>query len=173
MKISHIAAALGLAVAASFANAAVTFDSGTGAGFVGKGDVQLAFGWNNAALQSKASALGFSYNLSTEYEAVCTWTTAEGKRGEKTHNVTHTKPYAVTSALSFDARTQSQITGFFLKGFKDGLPEVGTEPVVGAACPGNEGTDGVWTNVVQGTTTDGLMVIYGATTVPLAITPVL
>jgi hypothetical protein len=173
MKISHIAAALGLAAATSLASAAVTFDSATGTGFVGKGDVQLAFGWNNAALQSKASGLSFSYNLSTEYEAVCTWTTGEGNKGQKTHNVTHTKRYSVGGALSFDARTQNQITGFFLTGYKDGLPEVGTEPIVGAPCPGNEGHDGVWTSVVQGTTTDGLMVTYGGMTVPLPITPVL
>jgi Spy/CpxP family protein refolding chaperone len=31
--------------------AAVTFNPSTGIGFVGKGDVQNAFGWNNADLQ--------------------------------------------------------------------------------------------------------------------------
>lgn len=173
MKMSHIAAALGLAAVASFASASVTFDSATGTGFVGKGDVQLAFGWNNAALQNKASGLSFSYNISSEYEAVCTWTTGDGKKGEKTHNVTHTDRYAVAGALNFDARTQSQITGFFLTGFKGALPEVGTMPAVGDACPGNEGHDGVWTSVIPGATTDGLMVTYGTTTVPLPITPVL
>ena len=173
MKISHIAAALGLAAITSVASAAVTFDSATGTGFVGKGDVQLAFGWNNATLQAKASGLTFSYNLSTEYEAVCTWTTAEGKKGEKTHNVTHTERYAVTAGINVDARTQSQVTGFILKGFSSPLPEVGTRPVVNTPCPGNEGHDGVWTSVTDGVTTDGLMVTHGTMTLPLPITPVL
>ena len=173
MKIFRIAAALGLAAITSFASASVTFNSETGTGFVGKGDVQLAFGWNNAALQTNASGLTFAYNLNTDYEAVCTWTTGEGKKGEKTHNVTHTESYALTGALNFDARTQNQITGFILKGFKEGVSEVGMKPVVGEGCPGNQGHDGVWTSVIAGATTDGLTVSYGGTSVPLPITPVL
>jgi hypothetical protein len=44
------------AMLATAALAAVTFDVNTGFGFVGKGDVQLAFGWNNKALQTNATA---------------------------------------------------------------------------------------------------------------------
>lgn len=39
--------------------AAVTFDASTGTGFVGKGDVQLAFGWNNKQLQANAAGVTF------------------------------------------------------------------------------------------------------------------
>lgn len=35
------------------ATATVTFDPTTGKGFVGKGDLQTAFGWNNNQLQKK------------------------------------------------------------------------------------------------------------------------
>ena len=46
-KIRVLAAIAALAVSTA-ALATVTFDPATGIGFVGKGDVQLAFGWNNA-----------------------------------------------------------------------------------------------------------------------------
>ena len=45
---------------ASSANAA-TLDATTGAGFVGKGEVQSAFGWNNAKMQG-ATATGFTFS---------------------------------------------------------------------------------------------------------------
>jgi hypothetical protein len=38
---------------AGAAFAAITFNPDDGTGFVGKGDVQEAFGWNNHALQAK------------------------------------------------------------------------------------------------------------------------
>jgi hypothetical protein len=44
---------------ASSANAAVAID-GTGTGFIGKGDVQTALGYNNAQLQAKADSLKFT-----------------------------------------------------------------------------------------------------------------
>lgn len=167
MKIARIAAAAGLFAAAAFANASVTFDNTTGTGFVGKGDVQLAFGWNNAALQSKASGVSFSYQVSQDYLAVCTWTTGAGTRGEKEHNVRHTEKYNANGAVNYDARTMSQITGFTLTGF-GATTSVGSEPVVGEACPGSEGTDGVWTSVtLVGSGVDGLYVSYGGTEVKL------
>lgn len=44
---------------ASSANAAVAVD-GTGTGFIGKGDVQTALGYNNAQMQSNAGSLTFT-----------------------------------------------------------------------------------------------------------------
>ena len=40
-------ALVGIGLIVSSALASVTFDSATGKGFVGKGDVQIAFNWNN------------------------------------------------------------------------------------------------------------------------------
>jgi hypothetical protein len=37
---------------------------------VGKGDVQLAFGWNNAQAQQNAQALSFTYNTAETYTAL-------------------------------------------------------------------------------------------------------
>jgi hypothetical protein len=167
MKIAHIAAAACLFAATAAANASVTFDPVTGTGFVGKGDVQLAFGWNNAALQKNASGVSFSYQIRQDYVAVCTWTTGEGTNGEKEHNVSHTRKFSVMASISYDARVRNQITGFILKGIGTET-SVGTRPVEGGPCPGNQGTDGVWTSVTAvGTGTDGLYVGYGGTEVRL------
>ena len=61
----RITAAVGVTVAtlmlAPAANAAVTFNETTGTGFVGKGDVQVAFGWNNKQLQTNATGVSFSF----------------------------------------------------------------------------------------------------------------
>lgn len=51
---------------------AVTFDPATGLGFVGKGDVQLVFGWNNKQLQDNAALVDF--RVSSISEQVTTWT---------------------------------------------------------------------------------------------------
>ena len=48
-----------LALGATAASASVNVDPATGSGFIGKGDVQLAYGWNNATLQTNASSVGF------------------------------------------------------------------------------------------------------------------
>jgi hypothetical protein len=152
-------------LACAAALATVTFDASTGTGFVGKGDVQLAFGWNNAQLQSRASGLSFTYAITDEYSAVCTWTTGEGTRGERVHNVSHTDSVAVDGVVTYDARTRNQVTGFILTGF-GAVSETGEVPVVGGACPGNPGTDGVWTSVEQtGSGVGGLFVNYGTSKV--------
>jgi hypothetical protein len=148
--------------------AAVTFDPTTGSGFVGKGDVQLAFGWNNAQLQQNASGLTFEYKTANTYSAVCTWVTGEGTRGEQTHNVTHTKTFGVNGNIASEPRVRNQITGFNLTGYI-GTPEqtVGTLPVVGGACPGNQGHGGTWTSVTQTGITGGLYAVYNGTNVRL------
>jgi hypothetical protein len=70
-------AALGLFLTAM---AAVTFDpdcqqtpsSSMGAcGFVGVGDIQTAFGWNNPQFQQRAAAVTFTYSEEVEQTAVC------------------------------------------------------------------------------------------------------
>ena len=143
------------------ATAAVTFDPGTGTGFVGKGDVQLAFGWNNPQLQLNASGITFTYESEENYSAVCSWVTGENTRGEKTHNVAHKKSTTVNSAVAFDARVRNQITGFNLTGF-GGTTSTGSIPVVGEACPGNEGHEGTWSTVEQTGSSGGLYVNHGA-----------
>jgi hypothetical protein len=149
--------------------AAVTFDPDTGLGFVGKGDVQIAFGWNNAQLQSNANNVSFTYDASASYSGVCTWTTGEGTRGERTHNVAHTTSTSVLSALAYDPRQtkgQKQFTGFNLLGF-GAVTTDGEIPLVGGPCQGNEGHDGTWSAVTFEGSTGGLYVHFGSQSVLL------
>lgn len=158
------AASLALAAPAS---AAVTFDSATGTGFVGKGDVQTAFGWNNPALQSKAKDLSFTYSTTDTYEAVCSWTTGEGTRGEKTHNVDHKKKTALSSTVAYDARVKNQITGFILSGSGATTTTGGEVPLIDGPCMGNPGHDGTWTSVDLTGSTGGLYLVHAGTAVLL------
>lgn len=140
---------LSLALASATASAEVVFDPATGTGFVGKGDVQDAFGWNNAGLQANAGGVTFTYGYSAVYQAVCTFTTGEGTRGEKTHNVPHSEEMSVASSVDVALRKnrQGDVTGFNLTGLGGAFTESGDVPVVGGPCPGNPGHDGVWTSV--------------------------
>lgn len=147
MKIMKSLTALSLTLLASSAMAAVTVDPLTGTGFVGKGDVQLAFGWNNAQLQSNAKNVSFTLSSNATYLATCVWMTGEGTRGQKTHTITQTKSTALSSTINYELRKSNQITGFNLLGF-GATTVIGTAPVVGGTCPG-AGTDGAWTEVTQ------------------------
>jgi hypothetical protein len=151
---------------------AVTFDPATGTGFVGKGDVQTAFNWNNSQLQKNAGGVAFTYNAVDKYTITCEWTTGEGTRGEQTHDVDHKKTTSVNSEVLYDARTRNQINGFVLKGYGSTLTG-GSAPEVGGACPGNPGTGAVITAVTFLQSTGGLYVNHGGTAVLLPNTPVL
>jgi hypothetical protein len=167
MRKIALAAAAAFAVVSTAALATVTFDPSTGTGFVGKGDVQLAFGWNNAAAQNNAGKVTFTYNVSASYDAVCTWVTGEGTRGEKTHNVTHKTSSSVISGVQYDARAHKQVDGFILRGFGATIDSGDPVPVVGGACQG-EGAGGTWSSVTPtGTSGGGLYVNYGGNSVLL------
>ena len=167
MKLTKNVLAMALVAAAGIASATVTFAPETGIGFVGKGDVQLAFGWNNAQLQSRAAGLTFTFEASESYTAVCTWTTGEGTRGEKTHNVKHTKSVGVTGDVAYDARSRNQITGFNLTGYAGTPTSLGEVPVLNGPCPGNPGTDGVWTSVALTSSSVALNAVYSGVAVKI------
>jgi hypothetical protein len=167
MRKFAIAAAVAAATISSAALALVTVDS-NGYGFVGKGDVQLAFGWNNAAAQRNATAVSFHMQSSASYEAVCTFTTGEGTRGERTHNVEHKRSTAVLSTIASDPRKTGQWTGYNLNGFGAVTTTGGPVPEVGGACMGNAGHDGVWSSVTElGSTGNGLFVTYNGVSVQI------
>lgn len=154
--IAATAFAATLALAAP-ATAAVTFDPATGEGFVGKGDVQTAFTWNNQQLQGNASGLSFTYESEATYEAECTWTTGEGKKGQKTHTVSQKKKTSLESAVVYEARAKNQINGFKLTGF-GATTTTGTVPTVGGECLG-DGADGTYISVTEvGSESGGLYV---------------
>ncbi len=94
--------------------AAVSFDAATGAGFVGKGDVQDAFGWNNAALQANASGVTFTFESDAQYAQSCMKDNAR-----QTIYKDFKKTVAIDAAVTVEARRNSQgaVTGFVLSGF--------------------------------------------------------
>lgn len=105
--VAFAAAAVFAASAAVMADVIVYPD---GSAFVGKGDVQSAFGWNNAQLQANASGVTFSAELSQTFTQECFETggpptTVYGYRnGVSTLNAT----------VSHSPRVHHQIDGFWL-----------------------------------------------------------
>lgn len=117
----------------------VTFDPETGEGFVGKGDVQLVFGWNNKALQDNAALVQFGVNSVTETTWFCS-KPHPSQEGEEIvqgrSNTTTIEGLFVTIARENSKGKDGPVTGFFLNGF-DGTS---SETTVGdplESCPAN------------------------------------
>ncbi len=112
--------------------ATVTFDPSTGFGFVGKGDVQLALGLNNAQMQAQAGSLVFKYVESVSAEVTYVWGTGSPEQpwslGSQNHN--HTTTTGVDSTIAYDARKRNQVNGFNLNGLDDASTTTGDIPEV-------------------------------------------
>jgi hypothetical protein len=131
------AATATLALSAMVVFAAVTFDPITGEGFVGKGDVQLAYGWNNKALQHNADDVDFRANsvVVTEVSWICT-----NSNNENTQERERTTTTSIAGVVSSVARVKNQITGFNLTGYS-GTP---TESSTTEGNPLNSCPSGPW-----------------------------
>jgi hypothetical protein len=131
-----VAVAFALAVSLS---ADVTFDPETGEGFVGKGDVQLVFGWNNKALQDNADDVQFqaSSEVVTEVSWTCTNTNNDTEQVRARTTTT-----TIEGVVTVVARERNQITGFILTGYV-GDP-VSSGPVTEGP-PLNSCPSGPWT----------------------------
>jgi hypothetical protein len=112
-----LAAAIILATTTSVL-AIVTFDSSSGAGFAGKGDVQLVFGWNNKGLQDNAANVQFraQSEVITEVSWICT-----NSNNDNLQERARTTTTSIQGVVSHVARERNQITGFILSGY-DGIP---------------------------------------------------
>lgn len=135
-------AAFMVATLASHANAAVVVDD-DGKGFVGKGDIQLIYDWNNASLQSCVNNSSspdsgcLSFRIATNQITESTWTCTHptnGRTNERARTTT-TSTQALVSAI---ARVKKQVTGFNLNGFVEGADPVTTTTTEGpslGSCP--------------------------------------
>ena len=152
-------------VAAGAVYAAVTFDTSTGKGFAGKGDVQLAFGWNNAQLQKNASGVTFSYNSTDTYDVTIEFDSGnpDNPRSIQHHTVTQNKSTTVNSSVAYDPRVKNQITGFNLKGFGATTVTGDQIPQVGDSC--SNGFNCVVTDVQLASSSGGLYANYGGSSV--------
>ena len=106
--------ALLVAALAIPAVAAISFDAPTGVGFVGKGDVQLVYGWNNKALQDNAASVKFRASTSAVTEVSWTCTNSNNQSVQERERTTTTTTQGVVSSI---ARERNQITGFGLIGY--------------------------------------------------------
>jgi hypothetical protein len=151
---------------AAFAGAYTGTPLENGQGFVGKGELQTPWSWNNQALQSRAKDVSFTVESESTYEYVCQWVTGEGTRGEKTHKVTQTRSSSVVDTVAYDTRVKNQITGFRLSGFSATTP-TGVVPVVGDSCLG-EGAEGTVISVSEQGSSANLLAHYpGLTSIVL------
>lgn len=125
--------ALALAGFAGAAHAAITIDE-NGVGFVGKGDVQLLFDWNNAQLQANAENLLFRLSA---YESV-SWT-CDRDAGPQTQ--TRTRTTSLDASIAYSARVKNQVTGFNLTGYF-GEPVEETDGPAYHSCPTGWSVDG-------------------------------
>lgn len=113
MKVKSLAFACGLMVGA-VAHADVAYDE-NGVGFVGKGDVQTIFDWNNAMLQENAALVRFRLLSAGSSTWTCTGVNPAGHTVTQTHS---TESQSVAAAVNYVARKNAanQITGFMLNG---------------------------------------------------------
>jgi hypothetical protein len=117
----------------SGASAAVTFDAATGTGFVGKGDVQFTFGWNNKQLQDNAAKV--SFRVSSTEETEHTWT-CDRDAGPQTQERSRTVTTTIQGIVTTVGRERNQITGFILNGYNgDPTETVETEGPALLSCP--------------------------------------
>lgn len=112
--LTTIAATAALLLGGAAAASAYTIDA-TGNGFVGKGEVQTALGWNNKALQDNAGSLEFALVSTVVTEVSWTCTNSNNENTQERERTTTTSTQGVVSAVS---RERNQITGFTLTGFK-------------------------------------------------------
>jgi hypothetical protein len=149
LVLGGLAASAVLMVAAAPAAAYTGTPLANGMGFVGKGEVQTPWGWNNSTLQKYAAGVTFSMESSAVYAQDCEksftreeWVNigepyavynAKGAlirydqdQERVTVNYTNEKTFAksvtINAALNGDPRQtkgQNQFTGFNLKGFGD------------------------------------------------------
>lgn len=111
-----------IAILATAAYAAVIFDPATGTGFVGKGDVQLVYGWNNQALQINANSVQFQASSEVVTERSWTCTNSNNQNEQVRERSTTTTTQGVVANV---ARVKNQITGFNLTGYS-GATTTGT-----------------------------------------------
>jgi hypothetical protein len=114
--VASVAAVGAVLLSATMAFATVTFDANSGVGFVGKGDVQMSFGWNNAQLQSRASSLSFDYIDHRRFDFTCVWTSGND-RHQVTHAVDQFRTSHLNNSVAYEARSQKQVSGFILNGY--------------------------------------------------------
>ena len=155
------------ALLATTAFASVTFDQNTGTGFVGKGEVQSVFRWNNYAAQQQANNVLFSYNSSSSYDVTIEFETGNPANPLGTTHYVVNQNKATSVIGSVDARKNGQYSGWNLTGL--GTPTVSGDPLpsIGDGCPNGTLATCHVTAVTLISSTGGLFVTWHDNTVQL------
>jgi len=133
--------------------------------FVGKGDVQLFFGWNNQTLQRNAGSVDFQLNSGETTTWTCTRTWVTGPEGNETehetvqnrHNTTSIQAFFTTQGRDLSEGLNGPNTGFVLT--VDGDPTIIADgPGVGT-CPADPSGFVYDENAVTTPTGSGLQII--------------
>jgi hypothetical protein len=160
MKTAAAAAlGLGLVLVGAASASAYTMDS-SGIGWVGKGEVQSAYGWNNKAMQDNVGGVTFVYDATATYDVTCEFDNRGGH-----HVITNPKSTGVNAAVSSDARNNSKgkagpMTGWYLTGFGTTSTPGQDVPAVGDGCPGNSGLGAVTAVEQTGVGEGGLYALW-------------
>ncbi|MDP3878780.1 MAG: hypothetical protein Q8Q07_00540 [Dehalococcoidales bacterium] len=118
-----------LALVATPVFAAVTFDTETGVGFVGKGDVQLVYGWNDKALQNNAGEVQFRVISEVVTEVSWIATNTNNDQIQERSRTTTTSISGIFSSVSREilkGGNSGKVNGFNLTGY-DGVPTISSE----------------------------------------------
>jgi hypothetical protein len=139
---------LGFALAGAIAMTAVViadvdFNPATGVGFSGKGDVQSAFGWNNAEAQANIPYVSFSAQASQTRKQACYTNPDQVFTGYYRYSTR-----TASQDVAWEARLNKQgdITGIYLNGYSSEIvwsdwsdwvrdPTLGPGDVGGDRCP--------------------------------------
>lgn len=172
MKFKSTLVALATFVFASSVNATVTYDE-DGVGFVGKGDIQSVFDWNNSELQAHADGLQFRLIALGSVTWVCYWET--GPDGNITkHTQSKGETFGIDAPVTLDPRANKKgvVTGFNLLGINavqaneiedvdfESDPDLTDENVVLKLCPGKGVNKQVLDYKKEGSTEPLLQVKY-------------
>jgi hypothetical protein len=159
-----IAAIAATALFATVASASVAVDA-NGNGYVGKGDVQSALGWNNAAFDKNVKDLKFT--AGTQVMGNQTRWQCSGGEQSRTSTVVQSRTVNATPVLNGNGK---QITGWNLTGFGFQFVSGGYSGAqYNAYCPAGESFLGFLPNVFTTDVTDGGLKVNG---VDLPNTPV-
>jgi hypothetical protein len=168
------AAALGAAllIGGAASASAYTMDA-SGVGWVGKGEVQTAYGWNNKSMQTNVGGVTFVYDASATFTVTCEFDTPGGNH----HVITQTKSTDVNATVSSDARNNSNgkdgpMTGWYLTGFGTTTTQGPAVPAVGDGCPGNSGLGAVTSVEQTGSGDGGLYAVWNGQRKLLTLTVV-
>jgi hypothetical protein len=129
----------GTVAVVAMAMAAVTFNEQHGTGFVGKGDVQVLYGWNDKQLQDNHGGVSFEARKTVTTERVwqCVRTTNQGDEVVSERNNSSTiQSRGVVDKIARDRK--NKITGFFLDGYGEAtITNAGDQGPSTGSCPGS------------------------------------